>query len=127
MDVFEQLESLQMDIDGVTKVKHRAESTLLKLNQKFDLLKIDAINILLKERDEGSTGHIVGNVVYAAKVVPQKLIVTDETKIPEKFFKVKKELNKADLNKAFKEGESIDGVTLDNGGFTLSRTAYKKG
>lgn len=55
------------------------------------------------------------------KKVPPKVIITDESKIPERFFKSKKELNKIELNNAVKQSEAIDGVTMSNGGYTLAR------
>lgn len=53
------------------------------------------------------------------KKVPPKAIIIDEDKIPEKFWRVKKELNKTEINKAMKDG-GIEGVMMDNGGYTVA-------
>jgi hypothetical protein len=54
------------------------------------------------------------------KKIPPKLIVTDENKLPEKFFKIERKLNKAELNKEWKAGNLYAGTTIDNGGYTLA-------
>lgn len=56
--------------------------------------------------------------LHIRKVSP-KPIITDPDRIPENFMKVKKEIDKTKINAAFKLGESVDGVTLDNGGYTI--------
>ena len=53
--------------------------------------------------------------------VPFKVLVTDETLLPDKFFKIERKLNKKLLNDAVKGGELIQGITTSNGGFTLKR------
>ena len=54
------------------------------------------------------------------KKIPPKLIVTDESKLPDKFFKTERKLNKAGLNKEFKAGNYYAGCAMDNGGYTLA-------
>ena len=53
------------------------------------------------------------------KKIPPKLIVTDESKLPEKFFKIERKIKKAELNKEWKDGSIYDGCAIDNGGYTL--------
>lgn len=54
------------------------------------------------------------------KKIPAKPIITDESKIPSRFFKAQDpKLDKAAINAAIKDGEKIEGVTMDNGGQSL--------
>ena len=57
---------------------------------------------------------------FQIRNLPKKVIVIDESKIPEKFFKVEKKLDKKKLNQAYFDGEDIDGVALDNGGVSVA-------
>lgn len=49
-----------------------------------------------------------------------KLIIRDESLIPEKYWRVKREINKTAINEAHKNGETIAGTTLSNGGEVLT-------
>jgi hypothetical protein len=51
---------------------------------------------------------------------PDKVIVTDESAIPDAFMRVTKEPNKAAIKHAMKTGIIIPGATLSNGGTTIS-------
>lgn len=48
------------------------------------------------------------------KTLPPKPIVTNENKVPDLY--KKKVIDKTAINQAIKEGEHIDGVSMDNGG-----------
>lgn len=50
---------------------------------------------------------------------PDKVIITDESDIPEEFLRVKKEPNKAAIKDALKKGEEVTGAMLSNGGLTI--------
>lgn len=50
---------------------------------------------------------------------PDKIIITDESLIPDEFMKIKKDPDKAALKKAFDEGKSVIGAVLSNGGTTI--------
>lgn len=52
--------------------------------------------------------------------IAPKPIVTDETLVPEKYFKNERTLVKSLINDDFKNGEAIPGVSLDNGGQSCS-------
>lgn len=127
MDVFVKLEQLHTEMDKVRATKERSEDILARQKQELQLLEAEALKVLLNEKDEGSKGRLVGNVVLSVKKVPPKPIITDETKIPKKFLRTKTEVDKTAINKAFKEGEAIPGVSLDNGGYTIARSANLKG
>ena len=54
------------------------------------------------------------------KDVPPKPIISDEAAIPAEYWKTPDPvLDKAKINKAAKDGESIPGVVMDNGGHSL--------
>ena len=48
-----------------------------------------------------------------------KVIITDESAIPDEYLIVKKEPNKVAIKKALKEGKHVSGVALSNGGQTI--------
>ena len=50
---------------------------------------------------------------------PEKVIVTDESAIPDAFCKITREPNKAAIKNALKSGTYIPGATLSNGGTTI--------
>lgn len=51
---------------------------------------------------------------------PEKVIVTDESAIPDAFMRISKEPNKTAIKNALKSGSIVPGVTLSNGGTTIS-------
>lgn len=50
---------------------------------------------------------------------PDKVIITDETVIPDAFCRITKEPNKTAIKNALKSGTIIPGATLSNGGTTI--------
>lgn len=77
----------------------------------------DVLVLLLESAGEVKHISAYGTLSLADK--PHGVIITDESKLPEKFFKIEKKLDKAALNKAVIGGEIIDGAVLGNGGKTL--------
>lgn len=49
-----------------------------------------------------------------------KVVITDEKKIPEQFFRIKREVAKDELKTALKSGQLIEGAELSNGQPTLA-------
>jgi len=47
-------------------------------------------------------------------------VIVNEDSIPERFFKTERKILKADINKAIKDGEEIQGVAMGNGYETLT-------
>lgn len=82
-----------------------AETQLLKLK-----------DAMLKEFLED--GVLPDDGLTIRKVTP-KIIITDEKLLPEKFLKIRKEVDKAALNAHVKEHGLIDGTAMDNGGYTV--------
>lgn len=50
---------------------------------------------------------------------PEKVIITDESAIPDAFMRITKEPNKAAIKAALKSGNTISGASLSNGGTTI--------
>lgn len=50
---------------------------------------------------------------------PDKVIITDESAIPDAFCKIIKEPNKTAIKNAIKNGQYVPGATLSNGGTTI--------
>jgi len=106
---------LQLDdeILEIRNVMRRLADNLRALEGQQEEVKQEMIADYLNNGVLPDDGLIV-------KKIPPKLIVTDESKLPEKFFKIKRELNKVELNKEWKAGNLYSGCTIDNGGYTLA-------
>lgn len=85
--------------------------------KRADSIK-NVVAVIMAAAGERKYQGIAGTV--SVKAVPPKPIVTDEARVPERFFETKRNLSKSLINEAVKNGETIPGVTLDNGGETLS-------
>lgn len=88
------------------------DSQIKDLEAKQEVLKEQIIREYLED------GVCPSGIIHIKKL-PRGVIVTDESKIPDQFFKIERKLDKKALNEAVKGGETIDGVTLDNGGYTI--------
>lgn len=93
-------------------IMRNLQSTVKRLEAQQDEVKGE----MLSEYELG----VLPDDGLIIKKVPPKPIVIDEDKLPDRFWKVKREINKADINKAVKDGEMIEGVAMDNGGYTLA-------
>lgn len=51
---------------------------------------------------------------------PEKVIITDESAIPDTLMKIVREPNKTAIKNALKTGQHVPGATLSNGGTTIS-------
>lgn len=97
--------------------KRQLDDRLRKVRIEMDKIKAKIIEEYLED------GVVPFNLVI--KKVPPKPIVVDESKIPDEFFKIERKLDKAKLNKAVKDGHRFEGVSMDNGGMTVSIKAIK--
>lgn len=61
----------------------------------------------------------LANGTISVSNTPASVIITDETKIPDEYFRIKKEVNKTKLKDALKDGAIIEGAQLSNGGSTI--------
>ncbi len=127
MDIFEQLEKAHSDLYLADIVLKDYQIKVRSLKNQIETLEMKAIEKLIEEKSEGSIGHIVGNTVYSYMKVNPKPIISDESKIPEKYFKIEKTIKKAEINQALKDGDVIEGITWDNGGYAITRKTNLKG
>lgn len=102
--------------DALIVLRHK------KRNIDTQISTIEAEQERLKDaiiKDYLEDGVLPSSDMLHVKKVPRGVIVTDESKLPEQFFRIERKLDKKALNEAVKGGEQIDGATLDNGGYTL--------
>ena len=127
MDIFEQLEKAHNDLYLADIVLKDYQMKVRALKNQIETLEMKAIEKLIEEKEQGSVGHIVGTTVYSYMRVNPKPIISDESKIPDKYFKIEKTIKKAEINQAIKDGDVIEGVTFDNGGYAITRKTNLKG
>lgn len=73
---------------------------------------------IMREANETKYQGVSGTVTIGKK--KQGVIVFDESKIPDEFFKIERKLDKSKLNEAVLSGQAIEGAGLDNGGEVLT-------
>ena len=88
-----------------TRLTHRAQFFRALMHRLMDFAGIKSI----------SMPEAKISVVNA----PDKVIITDESAIPDAFMRVTKEPNKTAIKNALKNGSNVTGATLSNGGTTI--------
>jgi hypothetical protein len=78
----------------------------------------DIIGWIMQEAKETKYQGVSATVSFGKK--KQGVVVLDENKIPESFFKIERKLDKVKLNEAVLKGQTVHGACLDNGGQTLT-------
>ena len=68
----------------------------------------------------GETKFVCAAGTASQRKISPKPIVTENGILPEKYIKVTKSVDKALINSDIKNGVSIDGVSMDNGGVSLT-------
>ncbi len=76
-------------------------------------------SIAAEMQADGVTSAEECGLIFALQNVAKKVIITDETKVPEEYFKTTRTLDKTALNKACKE-KNVAGTSWSNGGQTLA-------
>lgn len=127
MTIFEQLENAYDKLRDLDLIITDFEIQKKEIKSEIEQLEQSALVKLLEDKEQGGAGEIVGQVVYSCMRLNPKPIISDESKIPDRFFKTERKLMKSEINKAIKDGETIEGVTFDNGGYALTRKSYAKG
>jgi hypothetical protein len=61
----------------------------------------------------------LANGTISVSNTPQSVQIIDESKIPDEYFRIKKEIDKTKIKDALKDGVEIEGVQLSNGGSTI--------
>lgn len=92
--------------DRLTRANNRSEKLRGLIDQAFQMAEIKS--------------HKFASATITMKAVPQKLIVTDESQIPTRFFKPQPpKLDRKELLDALKNGEAVPGADMSNGGTTI--------
>lgn len=106
---------------ALAKANKELSETYTKRRKSFenkaDSMK-DIVGWVLSEANETKFKGASATVSISRKA--PALVVVDESKIPDEYFKTERTLMKSEINKAHKEGKTIAGTTLSNGGETLT-------
>lgn len=113
MDSEDEYIALGNELDRLTDRKSKIEGLIRDIKARREHLKADVINDF--------TEHGVDPNDHSIVEVKPKPVVTDESLLPEEFIKIERKVDKKKINEAIKGGRQIEGVTFDNGGYTLRR------
>ena len=103
--------------EGIDEYREKLRSRQIRLIRRIDALRslifrlMSIANIRKAQLPEAT---------LSIKASPRKVIITDEEKIPEPFWRVIREVNKALINSTLKNNESVPGCELSNSEDTLS-------
>lgn len=116
LDIEDKLKPLTQKASEIAGVKRDLESTLEQLREGVakDMAEMGVVE---NEHD---------GLIFALQNAPRRVIVTDESKIPDEFFKTTRALEKKKLNDAMKDRD-IDGAAWSNGGHQLVIRAKGRG
>lgn len=92
--------------DRLTRTNNRSEKLRGLIDQAFQMAEIKS--------------HKFPTATISSKSIPRKLIVSDESQIPTRFFKPQPpKLDRKELLEALKSGEVVSGADMSNGGTTI--------
>jgi len=103
-------------IDGIKDhIEH-----LRKRSERFDHRKQIARKLIMQIMETANLRKLeLANGTISVSSTPQSIQIIDETKIPDEYFRIKKEVDKTKIKDALKNGVEIEGVQLSNGGSTI--------
>lgn len=123
-DFFEAVERVLSEIDeceiltaGIKDMQKRLSDRLARVSGRADRLRglIDQAFQMAEIKS-----HKFASATISTKAVPRKLIVTDESQIPARFYKPQPpKLDRKALLDAIKAGEAVPGADMSNGGTTI--------
>ena len=101
-------------------IKGRKEA--LGDRQKAAEKRAEKLRLIIQEcmAASGEKSYRGTDATVSVKDVAPKPIVTDESMVPDSFWKEIRTIDKTAINEAFKSGDAIPGVSLDNGGTAIS-------
>lgn len=102
--------------------KKKIETDIRMLNIERERLEEVVVNEMI---ETGCTMTEVAGLQWGLRNNPPKAVIVSEKLIPDKFFRLKKELNKTLINATITSGGAIPGVTLDNGSVSLTTRSIK--
>ncbi len=121
-NLFNEISELDTTIDDLKATKKNIENSIKAAEKRRQLLAEKAVNEM---QENGVLNTDECGYRWGVRHNPPKPIIVDDSKIPDKFWKVKREVDKSKINAACKLGESVDGVMLDNGSISLTKGAKK--
>jgi hypothetical protein len=123
-DFFEAVERVLSEIDeceimqaGIKDMQKRLSDRLARVSGRADRLRglIDQAFQMAEIKS-----HKFASATISTKTVPRKLIVTDESQIPARFYEPQPpKLDRKALLDAMKAGEGVPGADMSNGGTTI--------
>lgn len=108
----------QVMIDGLTEIIKKLSSRKSRFEKSIETKR----NIILQSMDIAEIPQIKNALfTISKKNTKAENVIIDESLIPSKFWKTAApKVDKTLLNKALKDGNSIEGVELSNGGLSLT-------
>ena len=104
-------------------LSYGASTALLEIKERRDRFdrrvefNREVIRQLMEAADIRKLELSLGTISLSNK--PKSVVITDVEKIPDNYFRVKKEPNKTEIKAALEAGETIEGATMSNGGTTI--------
>ena len=123
-DFFELVGKIHLNIMHNAALMHSLIDILDDINRRREVLKnrVDFQRALIKRLMEVADQRSID--LPTAKISlgksPAKVIITDESAIPDEFVRVKREPNKTAIKEALVGGQDVPGATLSNGGTSLT-------
>jgi hypothetical protein len=105
----------QVMAQGCKELEQTYKQRKQSWEKKADAMR-DFIGVLMNAAGETSYKGSAGTV--SVKAVAPKPLIQDEDQIPDDYKKTTISIDKSAINEAVKNGETVPGVTLDNGGMT---------
>lgn len=109
--------ALDAQIYTLSAEKKKTENDIKMLDKERERLADIAVSEMI---ETGCTMADVAGLKWGLRNNPPKAKIIDERLIPDKFFKMKKELNQTLINATLASGEKVLGVTIDNGSVSLT-------
>lgn len=98
--------------DMIKKLKARQD----RIAARIETMRV-ALSVALTQAGRKTFEHPCATI--SLKAVPAKVIVTDETVIPSKYWKMEPKLDKQAIKSDLKDKQDIPGTQLSNGGETI--------
>jgi hypothetical protein len=123
-DFYEIIEKIHLNIMHNSALMHGLIDILDDLNRRREVLRnrVEFQRALIKRLMEVADQKSID--IPTAKISlgksPAKVIITDETAIPDEFVRTKREPNKTAIKEALVGGQDVPGATLSNGGTSLT-------
>jgi len=117
------LDKLLLQIDALDDLIADYDAEVKAMQKSLKQFKAErqelADKVTAEMQDSGVLNSEVEGVLWSLRYNPKKPIITDESKIPDKYMRIKKEINKVKINEDMASGTEIEGVAFDNGSVSL--------